>query len=201
LTEKEYLMKELNHRVANNLAIITSLINLKNRTLGDSVDLSDLEHQINAIRIVHEKLYQGDDFTRVDMKEYMYKLVYTLFSSLMRKHPKIEVNFDDIFLNATIVGTIGLIVNEIAINAVKYGFTSEEEKRFSVKMKIDGGGKEYILTISNSGRPFPENVDLDNPETLGLQLISSLTGQLNGSIELRKTPYPIFTIRFPKMAG
>jgi len=88
------------------------------------------------------------------------------------------------------------VINEIATNAIKYGFTSEEA-RFSVNMKKDAESKHYILTLSNTGNPFPEEIGLENPETMGLQLISSLVAQLNGTVELQKNPNPVFTIRFP----
>lgn len=92
---------------------------------------------------------------------------------------------------------IGLIVNEIATNAIKHGFTEEGEAVFTVELWKETSENQYVLRISNTGRPFPENINLDNPDTLGLQLISALVNQLDGTIELKRTPHPVFTIWFP----
>jgi len=90
-----------------------------------------------------------------------------------------------------------LLVNEIATNAIKYGFTPDEEARFTVALTKDQKNRQYILTLSNSGNPFPEKVKLEHPSTLGLQLVSTLVQQIGGTIELQKQPHPVFTIRFP----
>lgn len=194
--EKDYLMKELNHRVKNNLLMVTSLINLKNESLGEQVDLSDLVHQIDAVRIVHEKLYQSDHITHVDLGEYVDELLDTIFS-FDNRTIKIVNDMSDIVIPTKTAGPIGLIINEIATNAVKHGFTDSAEAQFAVKLKKATSEKQYVLTLSNTGNPFPEKINFDNPETLGLRLISALVDQLQGTIALQREPYPVFTIRFP----
>jgi len=92
---------------------------------------------------------------------------------------------------------LGLLVNEIAINALKHGFTQNQSPRFSVSMK-ETDKQNLEIKLSNSGEAFPEEIDIENPGTLGLQLIKSLVDQLNGSIDLQKEPHPVYTIRFPK---
>ncbi len=195
--EKEYLMAELNHRVKNNLAVISSLISLKNDSIGDNIDLSDIKFQIDAVRIVHEKLYRSSDITQINIGDYIQDLLVTIFSSFTRRRVTVENTIGDISLPTKTAVSIGLIVNEIATNAIKYGFTEEEEALFTVDLRKNDKENEYVLFLSNSGRPFPEDIDLDNPDTLGLRLISALTEQLNGTIELNRAPEPEFTIRFP----
>lgn len=96
---------------------------------------------------------------------------------------------------------LGLMINELATNAVKHGFTDNTEARFDVALEKDGSGEAYLLRAANSGRPFPDTIQLDNPDTLGLQLISALVQQLEGTIDLKRKPHPVFTIRFPAPRG
>jgi PAS domain S-box-containing protein len=196
LREKDFLMKELNHRVKNNLNMVSALINLKNSSLGGNVDLSDLDNRINAIRLIHEKLYQTEDISHISLKEYIHELNENVFS-LCKRQVEIEEHIVDISLSTKAAISLGLIVNEIATNAMKYGFAEGREAGFSVELTEDKTKNQYILSISNTGKPFPKDVSLDNPDTLGLQLISALVGQLEGTIELQKEPHPVFTIRFP----
>jgi two-component sensor histidine kinase len=194
--EKDFLLKEINHRVKNNLAMITSLINLKESASCAEADLSDLRHQIDAIRIVHEKLYQSEDIASIDFRSYIQELLETIFSSFSSRDVTIENTITSCSLPTRKAVPLGLIINEIALNAVEHSFTPEAEARFIVDMRKDASQRGYILTIENTGRPVPAHVDLDNADTLGLQLISALVEQLEGTDELQKEPHPIFTIRF-----
>jgi len=195
IEEKEFLMKELNHRVKNNLAMVSSLINLKESETES--DFSDLKSRIDVIKLVHEKLYQHNDIEHIEVKEYFQELLEAMFYSTSRWTVKIINNVEDISIPTKTAIPLGLVVNEIATNAVKYGFTDYKEARFSIDMRKDTGRKYYTLTLSNTGNPFPEEIGLENPETMGLQLISTLVAQLNGTVKLKKKPIPVFTIRFP----
>jgi PAS domain S-box-containing protein len=193
LKEKDLLMKELNHRVKNNLLMVSSLVSLKDSQT--EVDLSDIQHQIRAISLIHEKLYQTNSVTGIYCMDYFDGLLTSIFSSFTRQRVRIEKSFDDIYLPTKTTLSIGLIINEIATNAIKHGFLEEEEAVFSISMKQDDN--QYEITISNSGNPFPEDIDLDGTNTLGLRLISSLVTQLNGTVELKRRPNPVFTIQIP----
>jgi two-component sensor histidine kinase len=192
-------MRELNHRIKNNLIMVQSLIRLKDSALGDAVDLSDISSRIDAIRIVHEKLHRAKEIAHIDLREYIKELLSTVFS-LSRRRVETEYNISDISIPARTAIPIGLIVNEIATNAIKHGF-NEEEARLTVDLREDTSENKYILEVSNTGRPFPAGINFDNPATLGLQLISGLVQQLDGSIELQREPHPVFTIRFPMEEG
>ena len=109
----------------------------------------------------------------------------------------LEIGADHISLPTRTAIPLGFIVNEIATNAVKHGFTDNEEPRFKIDLTTDKADNCTVVTLANTGKPFPEDIDLDNPETLGLQLITALVDQLHGTLELQRKPHPVFTITFP----
>jgi len=193
--EKDFLMKELNHRVKNNLTMVSSLISLKD--LETDEDLSGLKHRIDVIKLVHEKLHRQNDVERIEVKEYFQELLESIFFSTSKGDIDLENSIADVSVPTKTAVPLGLVVNEIATNAIKYGFTSDEKPRFTLKLEKRPEIKYYILTISNTGNPFPDNIDIENSNTLGLRLISSLVKQLDGTITLEKRPSPVFTIQFP----
>jgi len=197
IKEKEELMEELNHRVKNNLAMVSSLIRLKDSELGDTADLSDINHQIEAIRLIHEKLYQKEEVARISVREYIEDLIKSVFDSFTARPIDLDCRIEKIFLNSKSALSLGLIINEMATNAIKHGFNEKEESGFTVEMKKDPLSKNYVLTVSNTGNPFPEDIDPGAPETLGLQIVSTLVQQLDGTLELKKRPHPVYTISFP----
>jgi two-component sensor histidine kinase len=158
LEEKDYLMKEINHRVKNNLMMITSLISLKNASLGEAVDLTDLKNQIDAIRIVHEKLYTTNKITNIDFKEYIDDLLNTIFFSFTERRVKVENKIEEITLTTKTAIPLGLIINEIATNAIQHGFSGTKEPLFKVEMVKTADGHGCKLKLSNNGRPFPDSV-------------------------------------------
>ncbi len=95
------------------------------------------------------------------------------------------------------VDSIGLIINEIATNVLKYGFNDVRDPFFPVDFQKKESEGNCIITLGSNGTPFPEDIDLENPETLGLRLISALVSQIEGTIELKRSPHPVFIIRFP----
>ena len=175
--------------------MVSSLISLKDGEID--YDLSDLKYRIDAIRLIHEKLHQYGHIEQIKANEYIQEILESIFSSFATQKVNIVNNSEDVNLHPRTLVPLGIVINEIATNAVKYGFTDHEEARFSVDMEKDSESKHYILTLSNTGNPFPEEIGLENPETMGLQLIYSLVAQLDGTIELQKKPNPVFTIRFP----
>ena len=135
--------------------------------------------------------------TEIVFQDYISDLLNSIFSSFSRRPVRIETNIAEISIPTKSAMSLGLIVNEIATNAIKHGFNEKEESVFSVDMKEDKGNNRYELTLSNTGNHFPKDIDIDSPQTLGLSLISALTEQLGGTIDLKRVPHPVFTIRFP----
>lgn len=196
LEEKEYLLREIHHRVKNNLAMVTALINMKQSVVGDRVDLSDLVNQISAIRIVHEKLYAADE-SSINLKEYARSLLAEVFSAASMFDVRIEIDMEDAVLPVRTVIPLGLILNELATNAVKHGFIHGEPALFSIRIAREAAGGDYSLVIANSGRPFTGKGDFETMGSVGLRLVNTLVGQLRGSLTLEKEPSARFTLRFP----
>lgn len=197
LEEKHNLIQELNHRVKNNLAMVSSLISLKDDKVGNSADLTDIKLQIDAIKTIHEKLYQSEEVTHIEVKDYLQKIVRTLFSTFSERRIEIESNIEELTVPTKTAIPLGLIVNEIGTNAIKHGFNELEEPRFSISFTRDASSGRYVLSLGNTGNPFPEEVDVHNTETLGLQLISTLVSQLKAEYRLQREPSPIFTFTIP----
>jgi PAS domain S-box-containing protein len=197
LEQKDFLLRELNHRVKNNLRMVSSLVELKDSALSDAVDLSDIRHQVQAIEKVHASLQDSGEITHVRLRRYVDDILSTVFRSFTSQAVTIENHIPDISVRTKAAVPIGLIINETATNAIKHGFTGDDEAHFTVGLEADAEEENYVLTLSNTGVPLPENVDVENPQTLGLQLIQALVSQLQGRLEVQRTPSPVFTIRFP----
>ena len=197
LNDREYLLKEIHHRIKNNLTMISSLINIKSRALQDDTPMRDLSQQVDTIGMVHELLYHGEDIASVDLGQYLNKLLNNVFYSLSPYPVEIEVNADNIDMDPKKLVPVGLIVTEIATNAVKHGFT-EEERVFRVTAEKDNETDSCIVTAANTGHPFPEDRSPNNGGSMGMELINALVQQLQGNIELQRYPMTTFTLRFPQ---
>jgi PAS domain S-box-containing protein len=197
LEQKGLLLKELNHRVKNNLSLISSLIRLKESSPESRQELADVAHQIDAIQMIHAAIHTTDDITDIDAGKYFNNLLTSIFSTFCKQDVVVQCSMPDIRMEIDTAIPLGLILNEMAINAIKYGYTNGSKYYFKVVMTEDREMNCYRLIVSNNGNEFPVTVDLNNPETLGLRLITSLTEQINGSVSLEKRPNTRFTITFP----
>jgi len=173
LEEKQNLIKEMNHRVKNNLAMVASLISLKEASVEHSIDLSDVVNQIHAIKLVHEQLYSTEDATHTDLSTYLREILNSIFSSFPETGVQLETDLQSILVPSTI---------EIATNAVKYGFgaTAAADSFKTSLHEAPSGSGSFVYTLTNSGPPFPAELDPASAETLGLQLITLLVDQLKG---------------------
>lgn len=197
LEEKDFLLTEVTHRVKNNLAMVSSLINLKQSTLKDRVDLSDLKHQINAIRIVHEKLHTTQEYSTIDFETYSSELLREIFSSPAAPPVRLKTEICPASLPVKTIIPLGLILNEIATNAIKYGFTAASEAVFNVQLREIQAAQHYQLMLSNSGNRFEFDPNTEQTETVGLRLVGALVDQIRGQMELIKEPETTFRITFP----
>lgn len=195
LKEKDFLMTELNHRVKNNLAMVGSLVSLKQTELKDTADLSDLRRRIFTVGLVHEKLYTGDEAARVDCRSYVQDLLETIFSAFSQYTVKIKNRVAPVKLPVKMTSAIGLIINELATNAMKHGFRRDEENRLTVSLKEKG--EKAVLQIESSGEPLPEDFSFAAGEGFGLALVTELVRQIDGNLEVKGKPSPEFTITFP----
>ena len=193
----QFLMRELNHRVKNNLYLVSSLIRLKNESLGDKVDLSDLSNQVFAIQEAHRLLQESENLTTVSLRRYVESLLSATLPQWHGRPVGIEKNIEDLEIPSRTATSIGIIISELSINAMKHGFGEAERPRIKVSIEKTADDEELMLIFSNSGRPFPKELDIENTPSLGFRLINASVQQLKGSLELERAPEPVFTIRFP----
>lgn len=188
LQEKDILLKEVHHRVNNNLQIIYALLDFQLKGLRDEAAiqvLKESQNRIKSIAMVHDKLYRASDLARLDFGQYAYGLAVGLFKSYGTDPQcvKLRVDAQDITLDVDTALPLGLILNELLSNALRHAFPRQREGTILVEMKENEA--ELILRVKDDGIGFPPNFPTDQPETLGLQLVNLLTGQLEGHLEVK----------------
>jgi two-component sensor histidine kinase/sensor domain CHASE-containing protein len=188
LKEKEVLIKEIHHRVKNNLQIISSLLYLQSDSIKDEYDriiFKDTQSRIKSIALVHEKLYGTNDFSKIDFQTYLQSLLVYLRNTY-KVNDSICVNIDveHIYLGVDRAIPCGLIINELITNALKYAFPDGRKGEIYIRF-YKGGDREVILDIEDNGIGLPEDFDMDNISTLGLDLVINLTRQIDGHIDIQ----------------
>lgn len=196
--EKDLLMRELNHRVKNNLAIVSSLLNLKESESDNREEFLDVRRQIDAIRLVHEELIYKEGGERIELDTYLRGILKPLLRGKGETAIKADMSIEQRSLDPKRAVTLGLIVNELTVNALKYGFTTEHEHLFSLSLHTFPEDTDLLeLIIQNSGPAIHDSVSIEKPKGLGLKLVDSLVKQLKGWIEYDRGPNPLFRIIFP----
>jgi PAS domain S-box-containing protein len=200
LLEKETLLQEIHHRVKNNLQVISSLLRLQSRQIRDQQALElfkDSQNRVQAMALIHEKLYQSSNLAFIDFQEYITSLVGNLCRSydIYRQAITFKVNVNQVSLAIDTAIPCGLIINELVANSLKYAFPDNRGGEISISLESMHSG-QFILTISDNGVGLPENLDFRNTSSLGLQLVCRLSKQLEGSIELNRNQGTEFKIAF-----
>ncbi|MFK7799154.1 MAG: PAS domain-containing protein [Aureispira sp.] len=191
--EKAVLLKEIHHRVKNNLQVITSLLSLQSNFLKDQKQrkiFADSQYRINSMAIVHELLYQSNNLAKLNYKDYLKKLSQYLISSIKGLNNKVELKLDvgNIKLSIDTAIPLGLLINEVITNSLKYGIPEDNAGCISIKIyeavedKKRSKKPSFILEIGDDGVGFPNTVNYRNSKSLGLKLIHNLTRQLEGTI-------------------
>ena len=206
LKEKEVLLKEIHHRVKNNMQVISSILNLQSRHIKDKHALKmfeDSQDRIKSMVLVHEKLYESENLAGIDFAEYIRSMTSYLFS-LYRIGQAIGLNIDikDVLLDVNTAIPCGLIINELISNSLKYAFPENIVGEICIQLFSDKDDK-FTLIVKDNGIGFPKDLDFRETESLGMQLVIMLVEQLEGTIELDKTKGTTFTITFqkPKFRG
>ncbi|MFW6313272.1 MAG: sensor histidine kinase, partial [Spirochaetota bacterium] len=194
---KHQLMRELNHRVKNNLYLVSNLIHMKDASLGSTADLSDIRGHMSTIMNLHEKLYEQDAVRQVELEPFLRSLLTDVFSFCVHGKVDLAVESEVGSLSADTAATLGLILNEIATNAMKHGYQEGVPPSFAVSIDEASTTSEYVMTVSQNGRALPEDVMLPESGSSGLGLVQMLVSQLKGHMELEREPTPTFRIRFP----
>ncbi|MBD2120048.1 sensor histidine kinase [Trichocoleus sp. FACHB-262] len=200
LREKEVLLKEIHHRVKNNLQIISSLLNLQAQYLNDSAALAifrESQNRIESMALIHEKLYQSKDMARINASEYIYDLVTNLFYTyeINSEAIALRINIDEIWLGLDTAIPCGLIINELVLNALKHAFPKGHTGEICISFGLRDA-HHLMLVVSDTGVGLPKDLDYQNTDSLGLQLVNALTQQLEGVIEINQSNGVKFEIVF-----
>jgi two-component system response regulator len=199
LAEKELLLKEVHHRIKNNMNAIKGLISLQLAVEKESSAISllhDLECRVQSMILLYEKLYCSENYRELSVKNYLTTLAEDIISNFPNSGiVKINTEIDDFILNVKDLTPLGIIVNEILTNAMKYSFTGRE----SGIVILSGAMKDNKVQISieDNGIGIPETVNFENSTGFGMQLISMLTEQINGSIRIERNNGTKYIINFP----
>ena len=203
LREKEALLKEIHHRVKNNMQIISSLLSLQSRYIKDKESFGvfkESQNRVKSMAMIHERLYNSKGLAKIDFTEYINDLVSDLFSSYgVDNDIKVEMDTDSIFLNVDTSIPCGLIINELVTNSLKYAFKNVNNAENRIYIKLHRKNKNILLVVGDNGIGLPEDLDLEHSETLGLRLVKTLADQLNGTIEVRSTFGTEFRINFEQI--
>jgi two-component sensor histidine kinase len=199
--EKEVLLKEIHHRVKNNLQIISSLLNLQSSRVTDPgtiQSLRDSQSRVRSMALIHEKLYQSQSLAKIDFGEYVKSLAGDLFRSYRQSLTGIELNIqtDKVLLELDQAVPCGLILNELITNALKYAFPDGRNGTITVELRA-GSEQNINLRVADNGIGMPLDFDILKANSLGLQLINSLVSQLDGRLELGNSQGTDFLVSFP----
>jgi PAS domain S-box-containing protein len=201
LQEKEIMLGEIHHRVKNNLQILYSLLDLQSSRLGDGGALNLLresQNRIQSMALIHEILYSSKDFARVDFRSFLDTLVHTLLASYGSDPELISVSITAVVerlpLNMAI--SCGLVVNELISNALKHAFPANRRGEIKVNL-VSEPPDTVVLSVSDDGIGLPDELDLGQTNTLGLQLVTMLADQLGAELTIHRSRPTRFELRFP----
>jgi two-component sensor histidine kinase len=185
LREKEFLIKEVHHRVKNNLNMVKGLISIKAVEIGTPDLFADIESHVQAISRLHERMYRGENAEMIEVSGYLSDLVAGMFHAVGERRVETHLDMQPLTVDPDIAISLGLILNEASTNAVKHGFPGEAAPRFDVELRPDGGdGGLWVLEMRNTGTPFPPDVSAEHPPGLGLRLMKSLAAQIGGDMSI-----------------
>lgn len=199
LEERDMVLEEVERIVKNNMQIISSLLSLQSNVDGEALNtLNESELRLKSMAIMHEKLYQSGDLTQVNFKEYMESLFRYLLHSYTGNFGGVIVKMDveEVFLNVETAVPLGLTINEIVSNRLNYAFPDGEGE---IKVKLHSTLKGFEIQISDNGVGMPEGVGPEKTRSLGLQLVSALINQLEGSVKIKRDNGAIYTIQFREL--
>jgi two-component sensor histidine kinase/DNA-binding response OmpR family regulator len=206
LQEKELLLKEIHHRVKNNLQTISSLLYLQSLTTVNEEQvalLKDARSRVISIGLIHQKLYQSADIAHILFMDYIRDLLDFLEESYgvdpEKIHTLVEVNPPDLTMELDTGIPCGLIISELVTNALKYAFKDRPGGTIRIQM-VQDEQHQNLLTVSDDGHGIPAGFDLTTMKSLGMTIVSSLTRQLDGTLEILRHPGTTVTIRFPAPA-
>lgn len=200
LDEKEVLLREIHHRVKNNMQVISSLLMLQSQNIEDKKYKNmfiESQTRIHSMALIHEKLYQSENIAQINFKEYIEGIVSNIFESYcIKRNIKIDINIENIPLNIDYAVPCGLIINELVTNSLKYAFPGERQGKIQISLKSKDNNMIQLL-ISDDGIGISKDMDIQNTKSLGLHLVTALAeGQLQGKIIINRERGTEFQIDF-----
>ena len=202
LKEKELLLKEVHHRVKNNMQVISSLLNIQAETNGNELFaslLGESQQRIKSMSLIHENLYQSDNLLEIEFKDYINMLANSLcrFYSVPGVSISLDINVDNVALDIETAVPCGLIINELISNSLKHAFKGREG-RGTIFVNFRFVDCRYVLEIGDDGIGLPEAFELSDSSSMGMEIISILTQQLDGKIQVEGKEGALFEISFPR---
>jgi PAS domain S-box-containing protein len=205
LKEKEVLLREIHHRVKNNLAVVNSLLRLQSRNAKDEFHRQmflDAQDRIRSLALAHERLCQSENLSRVNMDEYVASLVDHLFLTAKGIGERVNITKDveNVQVSLDKAVPLGFLINELVSNALRHGHPNQEKGLIDISLRTVSHD-ELELTVKDDGVGIPGNIDFENPQSFGLSLVNLFTQQLDGATELLRNGGTEFRIRFSKNSG
>jgi two-component sensor histidine kinase/HAMP domain-containing protein len=200
LSDKDLLMKEIHHRVKNNLTVIQSLLSLQVKDISDDKAkgyLSAAENRVKSMTMIHEMLHKADDLTKLGAAAYIRNLVEVLFNNykIQPHHIELSLDIQESNLDIDTMIPLGLIINELVSNALKYAFPNDMKGKLLLSLK-ETEDANYELVIKDTGVGLPADFDIMKAKSLGLQIVNSLIGQIGGTLEVSNKAGAEFRIAF-----
>ncbi|MDY7023028.1 MAG: histidine kinase dimerization/phosphoacceptor domain -containing protein, partial [Cyanobacteriota bacterium] len=204
LLEKEVLVKEIHHRVKNNLLIVCNLLEFQAESINNeqlTQALEESRNRIYSMALIHEKLYGSNNLAQIDFAEYIEQLVDYLSETYndTNSNIKVDLKLQPIFLSIETVNPCGLIINELISNAFKHAFPDGQEGKIEVKLQTLEQMDKIVLTIADNGVGLPPNLNFQNLDSLGMQLVETLTTQLEGNLEVIRENGTMFKLTFSEL--
>ena len=199
LKDKQIMLAEIHHRVKNNLAIVSSLIEMQKWEVSEPIQqqFKELQSRIKSIALVHEKLYDTDSFSEIDLSQYIRELVEMISKGykVEERNLDIEFSFYPLQVPITVAVPLGLMCNELVNNAFKHAFTGKEDGKLWIKLdKIEKG--IFELSVTDNGGKLPQNFSADENKSLGMTLLNALAVQLEGELIVSGGPVTTFSVVF-----
>jgi two-component sensor histidine kinase len=195
----ENLMRELHHRVKNNLQVISSLLGLQSSRLQDAsakMAVEDGKQRIKAMSLIHQKLYIQDTISALNLQEYIHELVFGLADSFGIDDKKtLEVEVPAVEIDVDTALLLGLIVNELVTNSLKYAFKDVGQPILQLRLRKEGK-RSFLMEIKDNGQGLPDGFDLQTAQSFGLRLVNILIQQLNGTLKHSQEDGLRYEIRF-----
>ena len=201
LREKEVLLKEIHHRVKNNLQVIASLLGLQSRAATDEHTrrlLLESQNRVHTMALLHESLYQSQNLSQIDLPAYIHQLVSYLYRSYGVDTNRIrhELKLDSLDIDPEAAVACGLIINELVSNALKHAFPEGRQGVIRIELSVDANDRATLI-VADDGMGLSNNSELETARTLGLRLVRSLAEQLGGTVQLRSAAGTEAQLTFP----